>query len=120
MNFELEAVLKNCLHHGAFHHQYARLTVRFGVNVEPFRMDPIRAALDGDHFRGSQLAACIPVVRALNQANVIGVGQDATPMVNLPGDESPPATGTPFVTLGLHGLMETTSKRGRAVECGAG
>ena len=78
MNLELEPVLQNRLHHGAFHHQDARLTVRFGVNCEPFRMDPIRAALDGDYFFGSQLAACIPVVRDLNQADVIGLGQNAT------------------------------------------
>ena len=78
MNLELEPVLKNCLHHGALHHQYARVTVRLGVNFEPFRMDPIRAALDGNHFPGSQLAVCIPVVRDLNQAGVIGVGQNAT------------------------------------------
>ena len=42
------------------------------------------------------------------------------PMLNLPGDESPPTTGTPFVTLGLHGLMDTTSKRGRAADCATG
>ena len=56
MNLELEPVLQNRLHHRALHHPDARLTVRFGVNCEPFRMDPIRAALDGDHFFGSQLA----------------------------------------------------------------
>src|SRR5260370_28432678 len=65
MNLELEPVLKNRLHHGAFHHQYARLTVRCGVTFEPFRMAPIRAALIGDNVPGRQLAALIPLVRGL-------------------------------------------------------
>src|SRR6516225_8126870 len=35
MNLKLEPVLQNGLHHGALHHQYARLAVRSGVDIEP-------------------------------------------------------------------------------------
>lgn len=78
MNVEFEPVLKNCLHHGTFHHQYARVTARFGVNLEAFRMDPIRTTLDGNHSIGVQLATDVPVIRDLYHACVIGVGQNAT------------------------------------------
>src|SRR5215469_7482934 len=47
MNLQLEPVLQNLLHHGAFHHLDARVSVRFGVEFEAFRMDPIRASFDG-------------------------------------------------------------------------
>jgi hypothetical protein len=55
------------------------------------------------------MAARLLVIRDLNQAGVIGVGQNPTSDVQLPGDESPPGASP-----GLHGLIETTSNFGVA------